>query len=68
MMTFSAAVKGEVETIQALVAAGADTDLKVTRCNRGESHDASPLLLAVLGSFYDAAQVLLQAGCEQRSV
>lgn len=45
-----------------LVAAGADTDLKVCSGKEGKSHDASPLLLAVVGGHLEAAQVLLEAG------
>ena len=61
-MACSAAVQGQAEVIRVLVAAGGDTDLKVCRGKEGTSHDASPLLLAVLGGHLEAAQVLLEAG------
>lgn len=59
---FSAAVQGRAEVIRVLVAAGADTDLKVYRGKEGASHDASPLLLAVVGGHLEAARVLLEGG------
>lgn len=59
----SAAVQGQAEVIRALVAAGADTDLKVCHGGKeGVSHDASPLLLATLGGHLEAARVLLEGG------
>lgn len=58
----SAAVQGQAEVIGVLVAAGADTDLKVCRGKEGASHDASPLLLAVVGGHLEAARVLLEGG------
>ncbi|CAB1101776.1 unnamed protein product [Ectocarpus sp. CCAP 1310/34] len=62
----SAAVQGQSEVIRVLVAAGADTDLKVCRDGRkgGATHDASPLLLAVVGEHLEAARVLLEGGAE----
>ncbi|CAM9291972.1 unnamed protein product [Ectocarpus sp. 12 AP-2014] len=62
----SAAVQGQSEVIRVLVAAGADTDLKVCRDggNGGATHDASPLLLAVVGGHLEAARVLLEGGAE----
>ncbi|CAN0281440.1 unnamed protein product, partial [Scytosiphon promiscuus] len=61
----SAAVQGQAEVIRALVAAGADTDLKVRRgAKEGASQDASPLLLAVVGGHLEAARVLLEGGAE----
>lgn len=59
---FSAAVQGQAEVIRVLVAAGADTDLKVCRGKEGANHDASPLLLAVVGGHLEAARVLLEGG------
>lgn len=60
---FSAAVQGQAEVIHALVAAGADTDLKILREREGErGYDASPLLLAVVNGHLEAAQALLEAG------
>lgn len=60
----SAAVQGQSEVIRVLVAAGADTDLKVCRDGGkgGATHDASPLLLAVVGGHLEAARVLLEGG------
>lgn len=58
----SAAVQGQAEVIRVLVAAGGDTDLKVCRGTDGASHDASPLLLAVVGGHLEAARALLEAG------
>lgn len=58
----SAAVQGQAEVIRVLVAAGADTDLKVCHGKKGASHDASPLLLAVVGGHLEAARVLLEGG------
>ncbi|CBJ27731.1 Ankyrin [Ectocarpus siliculosus] len=62
----SAAVQGQWEVIRVLVAAGADTDLKVCRDGGkgGATHDASPLLLAVVGGHLEAARVLLEGGAE----
>eukprot|EP00903_Cladosiphon_okamuranus_P012396 g11618.t1 len=60
----SAAVQGQAEVIRVLVAAGADTDLKVCRGKEGTSHDASPLLLAAVGGHLEAARVLLEGGAE----
>lgn len=62
-MCDSAAVQGRAEVIRALVAAGADTDLKVCRGGgEGASQDASPLLLAVVGGHLDSARALLEGG------